>query len=65
MVTLTRRVNESFLINEEIRVTVVHLRDQRVRIQVDAPEHVSIRREQFDGGDREPARFKPTDAATS
>jgi carbon storage regulator CsrA len=45
MTTITRRVNQSIVINDEIRITVVHLRDQRVRLQVDAPANASIRRE--------------------
>jgi carbon storage regulator len=45
MITLTRRVNQSIKINDDIRITVVHLRDQRVRLQVDAPASASIRRE--------------------
>jgi carbon storage regulator CsrA len=48
MITLTRRVNESFLINNDIRVKVIHLRDQRVRLQIDAPADVSVRRERHD-----------------
>jgi carbon storage regulator len=45
MTTITRRVNQSIVINDDIRITVVHLRDQRVRLQVDAPANASIRRE--------------------
>jgi carbon storage regulator len=45
MITLTRRVNESVLINDDIRVTVVHLKNHRVRLQIDAPSNVSVRRE--------------------
>ncbi len=44
MITLTRRVNESVLINDDIKVTVVHLKNHRVRLQIDAPVNVSVRR---------------------
>ena len=54
MITFTRRVNESVLINEDIRVTVVHLRDHRVRLQIDAPSNVSVPRGSFESDDREP-----------
>jgi carbon storage regulator len=60
MITLTRRVNESVLINEDIRVTVVHLKDHRVRLQIDAPLNVSVRRERREVDSQEPA-----DATTS
>jgi carbon storage regulator len=59
VITLTRRVNESVLINEDIRVTVVHLKNQRVRLQIDAPADVSVRRERLEPGDEE--RGNPTD----
>jgi carbon storage regulator len=48
MITLTRRVNESVLINEDIRVTVVHLKNHRVRLQIDAPSNISVRRERLE-----------------
>ena len=59
MITLTRRVNESVLINEDIRVTVVHLKGHRVRLQIDAPSTMSVRRERPELDDREPADAKP------
>ena len=55
MITLTRRVNESVLIDEHIRVTVVHLKNQRVRLQIDAPSNVSVRRERLELDEPEPA----------
>ena len=45
MITLTRRVNESLFINNDIRVTVIQVRNQRVRLRIDAPATVSVRRE--------------------
>lgn len=44
MITFTRRVNQSVLINGDIRVTVVHLKNHRVRLQIDAPSNVSVQR---------------------
>ena len=48
MITLSRRVNESVLINEDIRVTVVHLKNHRVRLQIDAPSFMTVRRERLE-----------------
>jgi carbon storage regulator len=59
MITLTRRVNESVLINEDIRVTVVHLKGHRVRLQIDAPLGMSVRRERLELDDQEPADVTP------
>jgi len=55
MITLTRRVNESVLINDDIRVTVVHLKNHRVRLQIDAPLNVSVRREHLEFNEQESA----------
>jgi carbon storage regulator len=59
MITLTRRVNESVLINEDIRVTVVHLKNHRVRLQIDAPSNMSVRRERSELDDQDPADATP------
>ena len=59
MITLTRRVNESVLINDDIRVTVVHLKGHRVRLQIDAPSNMSVRRERLEFDDQEPADATP------
>jgi carbon storage regulator len=59
MITLTRRVNESVLINEDIRVTVVHLKNHRVRLQIDAPSNMSVRRERSELDDQDPADALP------
>ena len=59
MITLTRRINESVLIDGEIRVTVVHLKNHRVRLQIEAPSNVSIRRERLEFDDQDLADATP------
>ncbi len=44
MLVLTRRVDESIMIGDEIRVTVVAVKGDHVRVGIDAPKSVSIHR---------------------
>jgi carbon storage regulator len=54
MLVLTRNVGEKIIIGDNIQVTVVAVKGNKVRIGVEAPQHVrvdrqevSVRREQF------------------
>ena len=44
MLVLTRRVDESIMIGDDIRVTVVAVKGDHVRIGVEAPKRVTIHR---------------------
>jgi len=44
MLVLTRRVGEEIVIADEIRITVVSVRGDRVRIGIDAPRDISVER---------------------
>ena len=44
MLVLTRRVDETVVIDERITITVVKLLDGKVRLGIDAPEEMNIRR---------------------
>jgi carbon storage regulator len=47
MLVLTRRIGEVIVINEDIRVTVVSINGNRVRLGISAPESVSVDREEI------------------
>ena len=47
MLILTRRINESLLIGDEITVTILGVKGNQVRIGVDAPRDVSVHREEL------------------
>jgi carbon storage regulator len=48
MLVLSRKVGESILINESIRVTVVQsARNGRIRLGIDAPPEVKVLREEL------------------
>ncbi len=44
MLILRRRAGESFLIGEEVRVTVIATKDKEVQLAIDAPKEVAVLR---------------------
>ena len=47
MLILTRRVNETLIIDENISVTVLSVRGNQVRLGVEAPKTVGVHREEI------------------
>jgi len=47
MLVLTRKSDESVYIGEDIRVTILSVRGDRVRLGISAPGDVSIKREEI------------------
>jgi carbon storage regulator len=47
MLVLSRKVGESIVISESIRVTVVHAKNGRIRLGIDAPPEVIVLREEL------------------
>ena len=47
MLVLSRKLNESIVINGNIRITVTSVRGQCVRLGIEAPEEVGIYREEL------------------
>lgn len=46
MLALTRRIGESFLVGEDVVITVFHISGNQVRLGVEAPLDVGIHREE-------------------
>ncbi|MER3416090.1 MAG: carbon storage regulator [Gemmataceae bacterium] len=46
MLVLSRKKNESIIINNEITVTVVEIRGDKVRLGIVAPKDVSVHRQE-------------------
>ncbi len=44
MLALTRKVGESVVIDDSIRVTVVAVEHDQVRLAIDAPRHIAVHR---------------------
>ena len=47
MLILTRRIGESVHIGDDIRLTVLGVRDTQVRIGINAPKEVPVHREEI------------------
>jgi len=47
MLILTRRISESLMIGDEVKLTVVSVKGKQVRIGVDAPKEVAVHREEI------------------
>jgi carbon storage regulator len=60
MLALTRRVGESIVIGDGIRVTVVAVERDQVKISVDAPRQITVHRSEiYDAIVRPPKRRGP------
>ena len=46
MLVLSRAKNESIVINDDIKITVVEIRGDKVRLGIDAPDAVPVHREE-------------------
>jgi len=47
MLVLTRKTNESIIIGEDIVLTVIEIRSDRVRLGIKAPKEVSVHRREI------------------
>jgi carbon storage regulator len=47
MLILTRRIGETLMIDDEIKVTVLGINGSQVRIGVDAPKDIAVHREEI------------------
>lgn len=47
MLVLSRRANDSIIINGNIKVTILEIRGDHIRIGIDAPRDITIHREEI------------------
>ncbi len=47
MLILTRRISESVIIGDNVKVTVLGVKGNQVRLGIDAPKDVSVHREEI------------------
>ena len=56
MLVLTRKLNESIMIGDDVEVTIVDVRGGKVRLGITAPKHIPVhRREIYEAIQREKA----------
>ena len=46
MLVLTRRVDQSIIIGDDIRIVVVEVRGEQVKLGIEAPRHIPVHREE-------------------
>jgi carbon storage regulator len=63
MLVLTRKPQEKIHVGEDITITVVRVQGQSVRIGIDAPSHVSIRRGEIVARETERPTAQPRESA--
>ena len=68
MLILTRRVNESLMIGDEVTITVLGVKGNQVRLGVNAPKDVAVHREEIyerirAEGDDEDSVKEPTESS--
>jgi len=61
MLILTRRINESLVIGDDVTVTILGVKGNQVRIWVDAPRDVSVHREELAHKDGETSTSRSVD----
>ncbi len=46
MLVLTRKTDESIMIGDDIKITIVEVRGEQVKLGIDAPRSISVHREE-------------------
>jgi carbon storage regulator len=62
MLVLSRKKNESIIINDNITVTVIEIRGDKVRLGIEAPKHVTVHRREVYEAIQNQARALDPDA---
>lgn len=67
MLVLSRQRDETIMIGDDIEITIVDIRGDKVRVGINAPKHIAVhRKEVYDAiqqENRRAAKIKPEDIA--
>lgn len=47
MLILTRRISESIIVGDDVKITVLGVKGNQVRLGIDAPKDLSVHREEI------------------
>ncbi len=47
MLILTRRISESIIVGDDVKITVLGVKGNQVRLGIDAPKHLPVHREEI------------------
>jgi carbon storage regulator len=47
MLILTRRIDESLIINDNVKITVLGIKGHQVRLGINAPKEISVHRQEI------------------
>ena len=47
MLILTRKIDESVIIGDDVKITVLGVKGGQVRLGIDAPKHISVHRQEI------------------
>jgi carbon storage regulator len=53
MLVLTRKRDQTIVIGDDIRIVIVAIEGNQTKIGIEAPRHISVRREEVASEDRE------------
>lgn len=63
MLVLSRKKNESLMVDQDILITVVSIRGGRVKLGINAPRNVNVVRQELPPLDKSPPDSATVDAA--
>ncbi|MFA4987306.1 MAG: carbon storage regulator CsrA [Candidatus Brocadiia bacterium] len=47
MLVLSRKINETIVVGDQIRITIVELHKDNVKLGIEAPRHIAVLREEI------------------
>lgn len=63
MLVLSRKINESIIIQDDIVVTVIEIRGDKIRLGIEAPKDVTVHRQEVYDAIHNQAHHNPPKAA--